>query len=133
MSYNQERKKHVNLTPELFEMMRSHYKIEKIGKLCSLTGLSRSRIYDLIDKIREIGLRITFNDVKKQRGRIKIDKSKLLTDIRLEMGRDNSLTQVALKNIFKEKDMFLCHCKLLNILVGCDMHNFLLLPPTLQN
>ena len=100
---NQERKKHVNLTPELFEMIRYHYKTEKIGKLCSLTELSRSRIYDLIDKIREIGPRITFNDVKKKRGRIKIDKSELLTDVRLEVGRDNSLTQVALKNIFEEK------------------------------
>ena len=97
---NQERKKHVNLTPELFEMIRNHYKTEKIGKLCSLTGVSRSRIYDLIDTIREIGPRITFNDVKKKRGRIKIDKSELLTDIRLEVGRDNSLTQVALKNTF---------------------------------
>ena len=103
MSNNQERKKHVNLTPELLEMIRNHYKTKKIGKLCSRTGLSRSRIYDLIDKIREIGPRITFNDVKKKRGRIKIDKSELLTDIRLEVGRDNSLTQVALKNIFEEK------------------------------
>ena len=43
--------------------------------------------------------------MKKKRGRIKIDKSELLTDIRLEVGRDtsNSLTQVALKNIFEEK------------------------------
>ena len=79
MSNNQERKKHVNLTPELFEMIRNHYKTEKIGKLCSLTGLSRSRIYGLIDKIKEIGPRITFNDVKKKKGRIKIDKSELLT------------------------------------------------------
>ena len=103
MSNNQERKKHANLTPELFEMIKNHYlyKTEKIGKFCSLTGLSRSRIYDLIDKIREIGPRITFNDVKKKRGRIKIDKNELLTDIRLEVGRDNSLTQVSLKNIFE--------------------------------
>ena len=101
MSNNQERKKHINLTPELFEMIRNRCKTEKIGKLCSLTGLSRSRIYDLIDKIREIGARITFNDVKKKRERIKIDE--LLTDIRLEVGRDNSLTLVALKNIFEEK------------------------------
>ena len=109
---NQERKKHVNLTPELFEMRRNHYKTEKIGKLCSLTELSRSRIYDLIDTIREIGPRITFNDVKKKRGRIKIDKSELLTDVRLEVGRDNSLTQVALKNTFvsSKKRVFLCHC-----------------------
>ena len=49
MSNNQERKKHVNLTPELFEMIRNHYKTKKFGKLSSLTGLSRSRIYDLID------------------------------------------------------------------------------------
>ena len=103
MSNNQDRKKHVNLTPELSEIIRNHYKTEKIGKLCSLTGLSRSRIYDLIDKIREIGPRITFNDVKKKRWRIKIDKSELLTDIRIEMGRDNSLTQIYLKNIFEEK------------------------------
>ena len=41
--------------------------------------------------------------MKKKRGRIKIDKSELLTDIRLEVGRDDSLTQVALKNIFEEK------------------------------
>ena len=41
--------------------------------------------------------------MKKKRGRIKIDKSELLTDLRLEVGRDNSLTQVALKNIFEEK------------------------------
>ena len=102
MSNNQERKKHINLTPELFEMIRNHYKTEKIGKLCSLTGISRSRIYDLIDKIREIGPRITFKDVKKKRGRIKIDKSELLTDIRLEVARSNSLIQVALKNIFGE-------------------------------
>ena len=56
-------------------------------------------------KFREIGQRITFNDVKKKRGRIIIDKSELLTDIRLEVGLDtrNSLTQVALKNIFEEK------------------------------
>ena len=92
MSNNQERKKHVNLTPELFEMIRNHYKPKKLEKSYSLTGLSKSRIYDLIDKIREIGPRITFNDVKKKRGRIKIDKSELLTDIRLEVGRDNSLT-----------------------------------------
>ena len=72
MSNNQERKKHVNLTPELFEMMRNHYNTEKIGKLCSLIGLSRSIIYDLINKIREIGPRIIFNDVNKKRGRIKI-------------------------------------------------------------
>ena len=104
MSNNPERKKHVNLTPKLFEMIRNHYKTEKIGNLCSLTGLSRSRIYDLIDKIREIGPRMTFNDVKKKRGRIKIDKSECLTDIRLEVGRDtcNSLTQIALKNIFEK-------------------------------
>ena len=43
--------------------------------------------------------------MKKKRGRIKIDKSELLTDIRLEVVRDNSLTQVALKNIFEEKDV----------------------------
>ena len=84
-------------------MIRNHYKTKKIGKLCSFTGLFRSRIYDLIAKIREIGPRITFNDVKKKRGRIKIDKSELLTDIRLEVGCDNSLTQVVLKNIFEEK------------------------------
>ena len=72
MSNNQERKKHVNLTPELLGMIRNHYKTKKSGKLCSLTGLSRSRMYDLIDKIREIWPRITFNDVKKRRGRIKI-------------------------------------------------------------
>ena len=77
MSNNQERKKHVNLTPELLEIIRNHYKTQKIGKLCSRTGLSRSRIYDLIDKIREIGPRITFNDVKKKRGRIKIDRLKV--------------------------------------------------------
>ena len=41
--------------------------------------------------------------MKKKRGRIKIDKSELLTDITLEVGRNNSLTQVALKNIFEEK------------------------------
>ena len=41
--------------------------------------------------------------MKKKRGRIKIDKSELLTDIRLEVGRDNSLTQVSLKNTFEEK------------------------------
>ena len=99
----QERKKHVNLTPELFKMIRNHYKTEEIEKFCSLTGLSRSIIYELIDKIREIRPRITFNDVKKTRGRLKIDKSELLTDIRLEVRRDNSLTQVALKNIFEEK------------------------------
>ena len=81
-------------------MIRNHYKTKKIGKLCSLT---ESRIYDLIDKIREIGQSITFNDVKKKRGRIIIDKSELLTDIRLEVGRDNSFTQFALKNIFEEK------------------------------
>ena len=75
MSNNQERKKHVNLTPELFEMVRNHYKTKQIGKLCSLTGLSMSRIYDQIDKIREIGPSITFNDVKKKRKRIKTDKS----------------------------------------------------------
>ena len=83
MSNNQERNKHVNLTPELSKMIKNHYKTEKIEKLCSLTGLSRSRIYELIDKIREIGPRITFNDVKKKRGRIKINNSELLTDIRL--------------------------------------------------
>ena len=60
MSNNQ---KHVNLTPELFEMIRNHYKTENIGKLYSLTGLFRFRIYDLIDKIKEIGPRIAFNDV----------------------------------------------------------------------
>ena len=103
MSNNQERKKHINLIPKLFEMIRNHYKTEKIEKLCSLTGLSRSRIYDLINKIREIGPRITFNGVKKKRGRIKIDKIEHSTDIRLEVGRDKSLTQVALKNSFKEK------------------------------
>ena len=105
MSNNQERKKHVNLTPELFET-------KQIGKLCSLTGLSMSRIYDQIDKIREIRPSITFNDVKKKRKRIKTDKNELLTDIRLEVKLDNSLTQVALKNIFEEK-VFLCHCQLL--------------------
>ena len=41
--------------------------------------------------------------MKKKRGRIKIDKSELVTDIRLEVGRDNSLTQVSLKIIFEEK------------------------------
>ena len=41
--------------------------------------------------------------MKKKRGRIKIDKNELLRDIRLEVGHNNSLTQVALKNIFKEK------------------------------
>ena len=110
MSNNQERNKHINLTPELFEMIRKHYKTKKIGKLCSLTGLSRIRIYHLIDKIREIGPRITFNDVKKERGRIKIDKSELLTDVKLEVGRNNSLTQVALKNIFEGYSF---HCQLL--------------------
>ena len=41
--------------------------------------------------------------MKKKRGKIKINKSELLTDIRLKVGHDNSLTQVALKNTFEEK------------------------------
>lgn len=102
-SNNLGRKPYVNLTLEIFEMIKRSYKVEDISRLMTLTSLSRDRIYKIIKFIEETR-EPTYNLFKKQKGRKKQNNLTIETKIREIIGRDMGTTQIGVADTLNREE-----------------------------